>query len=235
MINYKLFFVAISLFACSVSLPNIPNLNNSKSERYKKMIEATDKRKGFIPYQIYDVKELDNKYEVSKKVEIVQNSLYGDWLENTSMILEDNFFSLTQDYILSRCKDSGCFTPRILCIPSKVDECSDYIKNLNNCSDYIQKLIENDKDLYKVVVYSGENETHLLEETFFYKNVFQPKECYGRNPMPLRVLDDLFLENISTKHPSMVGFTENKYQFTITTPLIYKDVYVCDIMLSYLK
>ncbi len=235
MINYKLFFIAISLFACSVSLPNTPSLNDSKSERYKIMIEARDKREGFIPYQIYDIKELSNKYEVSKKVEIVQSSLYGDWLKNTSTILKDNFFSLTEDYILSHRKDSGCFTPQVLCTPSKIDECCEYIRKINNCSDPILKLIKNDKDLYKVVVYSGENETHIIEETFFYKDVFQPKECYGRNPMPLRVLDDMFMAKINEKYLSRVGFTENKYQFTITLPLTYKDVYICDIMLNYLK
>lgn len=226
----NILWISLFLFSCG-SIKNIAKTNSEKSNLYKKMFLARDAREGFTPYNRYDIDSLSllGEYNFLKKY-LKNNQFY----EQLYSIVNDTFFVVSEDYILSRRKKKHFFSPELLVTSQNFEKITPYLQNIRICQEKIQKLINLNKNLYKIIVYSGENEIHLFNQAFLYEKAYEPRIATPYNYLSKRVLDELFFDEINLP-TTKVGFYENKYEYSLTIPLIYKNKYIGDLSAYYLK
>lgn len=215
------------VLSCSTSKRSNTDLRKVKLTEY---LEAQDKRKNFQPYIRFSEKELPT--EIIRDYEWIKNEVHKTKIHQlVSNITSSNIFNKIENYILSNQERTYCLDLNEILQGAKDNDSLSYLKFHDTLSKSIMKNFLVPKyNLFRVILYSGINEIHLYEG--YFNNSFKEKiGCTNKNIKPLRVLDDLYYT--SPTIVDIVGFTSNKYQYTIIVPLIYNSRYEGDLYCSF--
>jgi hypothetical protein len=125
--------------------------------------------------------------------------------------------------------------------PRLFDSYSDFKGKLDLLTIPLRRLIERDKDLIGIKVFTDADEFILLNELFLYNKAFQPKTIDDvrimRNATSLCVMCNGKIEfggKVENPLLNRIGFADSKYSFILIQP-IESETYLCDIEFTYLK
>jgi hypothetical protein len=225
-----LFFVVFLSFSCE------GQIIRDKSERYYQMIMARDKAEDFQPFGIIKSSELKQELLLNKQ------ELLRDFIEESSFVLKE----ITSDTIYKVLLDRVSSGKNYLPLSSSVNLFNNfehYQTILNALEASTQKFINNDDDLIVVEFYSATIEYIFFREIFKYNDVFEPTHLVNTksfiNPMSQSVLfkskKAIAFGEIIEDSVEYIGFSQNKYQFTLTLPVVYKNQYLCDARFIFLR
>ncbi|HEY5750141.1 MAG TPA: hypothetical protein VIU12_28945 [Chryseolinea sp.] len=213
------------------------NAQDEKSQRFKILLESNAESDNFSPYGIYTISDtifssIDNK-------KIKSSFRVKDQLTHRIKdLLKDEYFEKYEKKSSAQ-KSCGYYVESN---PLLFHAYALFIKKNNQIIEKLNHLLESDKDLINVRIYTVPKEFIVVNEFFNYENIFQPKTIddlrLKNNVTSLCVLcrrDENGLENQIDPSNTKIGFSESKYLISICCPVVSDDEYLCDMLFTYLK